>query len=239
MAFPGNAPAASDYQIESFAVDPRARAGAVTPDQLVIPDPRDAWHYMVNAASLQCVRGYIVPKLAVVSFQPGLNGNSKNRSRGEGALQGMVARGFQPVPHDFPVVAWGEPRTQAHPSTYLRRWDGVHTDGHTPAHTYSSAWDRPRAIGSRIVWSHDADGYLTFLRDLMRKIVQQDDEDDAIIEIAAHSTVSALRAISGSVSPAANAERQRLAGHLPIHVAKRYAREFPFLVEMLDAQETA
>ena len=117
MAFPGNAPAASDYQIESFAVDPRARAGAVTPDQLVIPDPRDAWHYMVNAASLQCVRGYIVPKLAVVSFQPGLNGNSKNRSRGEGALQGMVARGFQPVPHDFPVVAWGEPRTQAHPVT--------------------------------------------------------------------------------------------------------------------------
>lgn len=239
MAIPGNAAPAPDYQIESFAVDPRARAGNVTPDQLVIPDPRDAWHYMVNAASLQCVRGHVVPVLKIVSFQPGLNGNSKNRSRGEGALQGMIARGFRPVPHDFPVVAWGEPRTQAHPSTYLRRWDGVHPDGHTPTHTYSSAWERPRAIGSRIVWSHDSDGYLAFLRDVMAKIIQEDPKDDAIVEIAAHNTITALRSISGSASPAALAERQRLASHLPRHAAALYVREFPFLVEMIDAQESA
>lgn len=231
-------PGARATQGESFALDYRPRAGgAIAPDQLVIVDPTDAWHYMYNAAVLQCRGGLVVPRLALVSFQPGLNGNGKARGRGEGAAQYMGTKGWRPVPHDFPVTAFGAERLVAAPSTYLQRWEGVHTDGITPTHTYSSAWQRPRAIGSRVLWTHDDDGYLKFLADVMARLVQEDPEDPAIVEIAVQNMLHTLRAMAGNTNAAAEADRQRIARQMPAAAIRQYSREFPFLAKLREASD--
>jgi hypothetical protein len=229
--------AARSSQGESFALDHRPRSGQVSPDQLVIVDPTDAWHYMYNPAVLQCRGGMIVPRLALVSFQPGLNGNGKTRGRGEGAAQHMSTKGWRPVPHDFKVVAFGVTRVDASPSTYLQRWEGVHADGVTSVYTYSSAWQRPRALGSRILWAHDDDGYLKFLADVMELLVQEDPDDPAIVEIAAQNLLHCLRAMSGNTNAAAEADRQRIALQMPESVIRQYAREFPFLAKLREAAQ--
>jgi hypothetical protein len=147
---------------------------------------------MAAPDQLHCSLGKIVPMMSKAWHTPGLNGNGDHTAvRGLGAETKMQAQGFTKIPQDFECIAFGERRIG-----YLDRWEQRRNDGLPGIVYWSDAWHRPRALGQRVVWDFDADGWADFLQRVL-EYISPGKIDPAQIEIATTPLIQACRGLLG------------------------------------------
>lgn len=109
-----------------------------------------------HPARWQEVDGELVPLLGRMSHQPGVN-NVDHFGDTTRAEVNLVKKGWTLIPPE----ACPASMTPDGIAGYVRVFDGKNG----PIHV--TAWERPRALGSRVVWDRDEDGYRAWLRHLM------------------------------------------------------------------------
>ena len=107
------------------------------------------------------IDGELLPCLAKLTIEPGINGVDKNGDP-TGAKVAAEQKGWQILPWD--CIDGG----------YLR----VHTGTYGPVHL--SRWERPKSIGNRVIIKRDDDGYKAFLRGLIARAVISPPDPDLI-----------------------------------------------------------
>lgn len=108
----------------------------------------------------------ILPAITELEFQPGLAGVLPVKGEMNGdpsyAITAKVAKGWQVVPEDFEVVAFGEKRRG-----YRHVYDGR---GGPDSHV-CPVWVRPYQVGGQSFSQRDEAGFFQFLRDVAEKVM--------------------------------------------------------------------
>ena len=210
MAFPSSQGSATQSPTPSFAPS-LASTGPIR-----FKSGGSAWTWMVSPSDLECIEGYVVPRLIKATHEPGVNGNGADLGRGEGAVAYFTGQGYRMVPHDVPATANKQTRTPS-PSTYLNVWSGVDS-GQRPAQLWRDAWDIPVQLGTQTHWRRDTEGWLAFRHSLVRLVGIG--EDGAMsseqVEIAVTPLLASLhRDASAAQTPAVKARIKANLAQLP------------------------
>ncbi len=133
---------------------------------LILARARGPWTWMVHPAMMECVGGYVVPRLVKATHEPGAYGNGPQGGRGH--VLHLSNEGWTEVPPTVPAVAFGIDRTQEPDilATYLNDWHGV-TDKGRPVVYVADAWERPTSVGGVTVWNRDHAGFVAWRRELI------------------------------------------------------------------------
>lgn len=157
---------------------------------------RDAWTYYCNPMILTCLRGHIVPELAKAFHTPGLNGNGRGPSEGQGWGANLMGEGYVQIPHNFVTTAFGKPGGDPNYSTYCVRHEMKDAAGRVLFVYHEEVWRRPRVIGNRTIWigseCFDEEGRLDFLRRCL-EYVSPGGLDPAQIEVATAPLIRDIR----------------------------------------------
>lgn len=212
MAIPKTAPQTPASNGPALAQPALARG-----DDLTLTRSSEAWTYWGNPMVLQCMQGKIVPQLAKALFTPGLNGNGKHRSRGEGWGRSMAEQGYVAIPHDIECVAFGKPR-RGELSNYFER---IEATGHV---LHVEAWRRPRVIGRQTLWTaagcFDEAGWIDFHVRCMA-IVSPGELDEAQIEQAMAPLLREIKEARSRSDDRAKLRLAKLLSNVPLAYAPR------------------
>lgn len=190
---------------------------------LTVPKGQDLWTWMVSPTSLHCYQGEIVPMLAKAWFTAGLGGNGRI-ANGHGFQAMLQGHGYQPIPHNFPAVAFGEDRSTAELSTYLDRHEGVSQGSMVVYHC--DAWHRPRRLGAMTMWDFDAPGWKAWLVSVRDELIGE--LHPSQVDMAVAPLARAIRRLSERDDKrAARGLREHLA-----HMPRQYCPDD--LVSLLD-----
>lgn len=176
---------------------------------------------MLSESRLVCRKGRIVPAPAKAWMEQGFMNNQKG-GVGQGMIADLNGRGWVAIPHTRPAVAFGEPTipadaaTTERMSTYLHKVKGVGPDG-KPCTRWCDVWERPRGLGTSLVWDRDNDGRDEWLISCLDLVVPDGKLRQVHIDIALQP---ALRAAYGLLDRATTPRGRRLLlgqlNHIPV-----------------------
>lgn len=178
-----------------------------TPDRERLP-----WTWMVSADRLTCRRGRIVPDLIKHQWTAGgLNPPTTwaHGNRAQGSVAASMASSMAiEVPRRMPgVTAFGQSRDGAD-YCYM---DLYRNGGMVYA---CEAWERPRRLGSRVIWDRDEEGFLAFLERLL-PLIAPDGLEPIQIEIATAPIIRQARLALIKDGPSVERHVRQVVAQLP------------------------
>ncbi len=155
------------------------QASAV-PD-LSIPGAAPPFTYMVSPWELECVDGYIVPRIVQIPHIPAVGRVTKNGDPSGAISHNVSTKARVEVPRDVEVTAFGQ----------RRRGYAVALKG-TAGPYWVPVWKRARMVGSQVHWEEDLEGWRAFQRDLIKLATGGQKLTAEQVEIATRPVLQAI-----------------------------------------------
>lgn len=161
-----NATQSAPESQDSGAFVPQVQTGTVNTDSRFPLDPSEPYLLFCSEDAFQVVGGRLLPAIADVRMRPGvLNVDRWGGVQGLVGLMTLQRRIL--IPPDRDVPAWGS-RVRG----YNRQVEIRTTDARgNKMFAYCTIWEKPRLLGSRVIWDRDAEGWVQFLEEVHKDLL--------------------------------------------------------------------